>query len=36
MWGYAEGNQTIVGIVVALVVGCAVAYLGHRLWRRGR
>jgi len=35
MWGYAEGNATVVGIVVALIGGAAVAYVARRLWRRG-
>ena len=33
MWGYAEGNKTVVGIVVVLVVVAAVAYVARRLWR---
>jgi len=36
MWGYAEGNETLVAIVVILVVVAAVAYLGRRFLRRGR
>lgn len=36
MWGYAEGDATLVGIVVVLVVIAAVGYVGRRLWRRGR
>ncbi len=36
MWGYAEGNATVVGIVVVLVGAAAVAYVARRLWRRGR
>lgn len=34
MWGYAEGNPTVVGIVVIIVVGAAVAYVARRLWKR--
>jgi hypothetical protein len=30
MWGYAEGNATVVGLVVVLVVGAAIAYLVRR------
>jgi hypothetical protein len=33
MWGYAEGNETLVGIVVVIVVLAAVAYVGRRIWR---
>ena len=33
-WGYAEGNPTLVGIVVAIVVIAAIAYVARRLWRR--
>jgi len=36
MWGYAEGNKTVVAIVVALVVVAAVAFFARKLWRRGR
>jgi hypothetical protein len=35
MWGYAEGNATVVGIVVALIAGAAVVYVVRQLWRRG-
>jgi biopolymer transport protein ExbB/TolQ len=35
MWGYAQGNATMLGIVVAVIGVAAVAYLGRRLWRRG-
>ena len=34
MWGYAEGNPTVVGIVVIIVVVAAVAYVARRLWNR--
>lgn len=27
MWGYAEGNATLVGIVVILIVAAAVVYV---------
>jgi flagellar biogenesis protein FliO len=36
MWGYAEGNQTLVGIVVAIVLIAALAYVVRRFVRRGR
>lgn len=36
MWGYAQGNATMLGIVVALIALAAIGYLGRRLWRRGR
>ena len=36
MWGYAEGNKTAVAIVVVLVAVAALAFLGRKLWGRGR
>ena len=33
-WGYAEGNSTIVGIVVVLIGIAAIAFVVRRLWRR--
>jgi hypothetical protein len=36
MWGYAEGNATIVGIVVVVIAVAAIGYVARRLWRRGR
>jgi hypothetical protein len=33
MWGYAEGNERILAIVVVLVVAAALAYVGRRLFR---
>jgi hypothetical protein len=36
MWGYAEGDPTLVGVVVVIVVIAAIAHVGRRLWRRGR
>ena len=36
MWGYAEGNPTIVGIVVVIIGLAAVGYIVRRLLRRGR
>ncbi|MEJ7598424.1 MAG: LPXTG cell wall anchor domain-containing protein [Kofleriaceae bacterium] len=34
MWGYAEGNPTVVAIVVGLVVIAAIAYVVVRSRRR--
>lgn len=34
MWGFAEGNKTIIAVVVVLVVLAAIAYVARRLWRR--
>jgi len=36
MWGYAEGNQTLVTIVVVIVVIAAVGYVARRLLGKGR
>jgi hypothetical protein len=36
MWGYAEGDATLVGIVVVVIAIAAVAYVGRALWRRRR
>jgi hypothetical protein len=36
MWGYAQGNATVVGIVVAIIGAAAIGYVVRRLWRRGR
>jgi uncharacterized membrane protein len=36
MWGYAEGNATVVGIVVVIIAVAAIGYVVRRLWRRGR
>lgn len=36
MWGYAEGNKTVVAIVVIVVAIAAIAYVTRALWRRGR
>ena len=33
-WGYAEGNPTLVGIVVALVVLAAVIFMVRKYWKR--
>ena len=34
MWGYAEGNATLVGIVVVLIVLAAVIYVVRSVTRR--
>jgi hypothetical protein len=34
MWGYAEGNATVVGFVVVVVVIAAVAYVVRRMMGR--
>jgi hypothetical protein len=36
MWGYAEGNATLMGSVVVVVVIAALAYVVTRIVRRGR
>ena len=36
MWGYATGNPTVIGVVVVLVVGAAIAYLVQRYLKRKR
>jgi len=36
MWGYAEGNPTVVAIVVGLVVIAAIGYVVFRSGRRRR
>jgi hypothetical protein len=33
-WGYAEGNPTLVGIVVVLLVVAAIMFLLQKYWRR--
>jgi hypothetical protein len=34
MWGYAEGNPTIVGVVVIVVALAAVGYVTRKWWNR--
>jgi hypothetical protein len=34
LWGYAEGNETVVGIVVVIVIAAAIAFVTRRYWRR--
>jgi len=36
MWGYAEANPTLVGLVVVVVAIAAIAFVTRRLLRRGR
>jgi len=36
MWGYAEGNKTVVAIVVVIIVIAALAYIGNRFWKGRR
>jgi hypothetical protein len=36
MWGYAQGNATVVGIVVVIIGAAAIGHVTRRLWRRGR
>ncbi|HEY0255358.1 MAG TPA: hypothetical protein VGC41_27705 [Kofleriaceae bacterium] len=33
-WGYAEGNATVVGIVVVVLAIAAIAFVTRRWWRR--
>jgi hypothetical protein len=33
-WGYAEGNPTLVGIVVVIISIAAVGYVVRRFWNR--
>jgi hypothetical protein len=33
MWGYAEGNKTVIAVVVALIVVAAVAFIARKYWR---
>ena len=33
-WGYAEGNRTLVGLVVVLVVVAALVFVARKWWRR--
>ncbi len=35
MWGYAEGNKTVLAVVVVIIVVAAIAFVARRLWRRG-
>jgi hypothetical protein len=36
MWGYAEGNETALTIVVGLIVVAAIAYVVARFFRGKR
>jgi uncharacterized membrane protein len=33
-WGYAEGNPTLVGIVVVIIAVAAIVFVVRRVWRR--
>jgi hypothetical protein len=33
-WGYAEGNRTLVGVVVLVITVAAILFLTRRWWRR--
>jgi type II secretory pathway pseudopilin PulG len=33
MWGYTEGNKTLVAVVVVIIVVAAIAYVARRFWR---
>ena len=35
-WSYAQGNSTVVGVVVAVLAVAAVAFVGSRVWTRSR
>jgi len=35
-WSYAEGNSTLVGLVVATLTVAALVFVGSRLITRGR
>ena len=36
MWGYAEGNETVVAVVVVIVAIAALGFLANKFWGRGR
>ena len=33
-WGYAEGNATLVGVVVVVIAVAAIAFVTRKWWRR--
>jgi hypothetical protein len=33
-WGYAEGNETLVGFVVIVIAVAAIAFVARKWWRR--
>jgi hypothetical protein len=35
-WSYAEGDRTVLGVVVVLLVIAGVGYVGARIWARVR
>ncbi len=36
MWGYAEGNQATIAVVVGLIAAAAIAYVITRIINRGK
>jgi hypothetical protein len=34
LWSYAEGNSTVLAIVVLVIAMTALAYVARRLWRK--
>lgn len=34
MWGYAEGDPVLIGIVVVVIVIAAVVFTAMRIWKR--
>lgn len=36
MWGYAEGNQAALAVVVGLIAVAAIAYVVTRIINRGK
>lgn len=35
-WSYAEGDPTVVGVVVAVLSAAAIAFVGNRAFARAR
>lgn len=35
-WGYAEGDRTLVALVVAVIAVAAVGFVAKRVWERRR
>jgi hypothetical protein len=33
MWGYAEGNKTVVAVVVVIILVAAIAFIARKFWR---
>ncbi len=34
MWGYAEGDPVLIGIVVVVIVIAAIVFTAMRIWKR--